>query len=347
MTLPILQAPIWAEFQRKLGKTVHLQEGSGWSYLAVVETSPIGKSLYCPYGPVAMDSRSLADALAALYTAARHEGAIYVRVEPVQTPLGSQPSETLRNLGLEPAPLDVQPRHSWIIDLSPEPRELLAGMRSSNRNVYRNIGKKGVTVRRSEDPTEVDVLIRLLASTAEKGAFTAQTGNYLRTAAEVLMPAGAATLYLAELAGHGPIAAALTYDTEEQRVYAHAAVDGEHRKLSAGVPVVVQLMLDAREQSMTSLDMWGIAPPAEPEHRWAGFTRFKQSFGGDAVTYAGTWDLPVDRVRYRMYRALRHGRLFAARCTRTVSGCTARMRTGARGQWHKRRYGLRGAKTSD
>ncbi len=319
MRTPVLQTDIWATFQRELGKTVHTVSGTGWSFVAIVESSLLGPSLYCPYGPVAEDPRSLAEALAALQDLARTNNAFYVRVEPVNTDDGTDIDEVLRGLGLRPAPLDVQPRHSWLIDLQEEPKKILAGMRSSNRNVYRNVGKKGVSIRSSRDPQDIEILIGFLAKTAEEREFTSHSADYLRTAARVLMPAGAAELYIAELTDHGPIAAALTYDTPDERVYAHAAADDDFRKLSAGVAVVVQLLLDAHNREVPSADMWGVAPPDQPDHKWAGFTRFKQSFGGAGVTYTGTWDLPVASLRYRLYRGLRSTRS-------VVSSTTPRLR---------------------
>jgi lipid II:glycine glycyltransferase (peptidoglycan interpeptide bridge formation enzyme) len=48
-------------------------------------------------------------------------------------------------------------------------------------------------------------------------------------------------------------------------------------------------------------DLWGIAPQgAGPEHAWYGVGLFKKGFGGRPVTWAGTWDVVVDRTLYRM-----------------------------------------------
>ncbi|NKX50449.1 peptidoglycan bridge formation glycyltransferase FemA/FemB family protein, partial [Arthrobacter deserti] len=55
-------------------------------------------------------------------------------------------------------------------------------------------------------------------------------------------------------------------------------------------------------------DMWGVSPEDEPDHKWAGFSRFKRSFGGFEVEYPGTWDLPVNRLMYAAYGAARGAR---------------------------------------
>lgn len=313
----ILQSGPWADFQRALGKEVVELSGEGYQAVAIVETSPLGNSLYVPYGPSAEDIPALSRALSALRAEAARRKLSYVRVEPVSTPLGRLSSEVLREVGLQPAPHDVQPKDSLLIDVTRDEKAILADMRSSNRNIARNIHKKGVTVRRSQNPEDITHLTRLLEKTAARGEFTAHTEDYLGTAAKTLMPHDAATLYLAELQpeteGAAPevIAAALTYDTPQTRVYAHAAASDEHRKLSPGVALVVELIKDAAGRGQAVVDLWGIAPADEPDHKWAGFTAFKKSFGGESVHYPGSWDLPVDRARYTAYRAVRGARTTA------------------------------------
>jgi len=38
---------------------------------------------------------------------------------------------------------------------------------------------------------------------------------------------------------------------------------------------------------------------------WAGITRFKKGFGGRMVRYLGTWDLVLNKNRYRFLQVLR------------------------------------------
>jgi lipid II:glycine glycyltransferase (peptidoglycan interpeptide bridge formation enzyme) len=47
---------------------------------------------------------------------------------------------------------------------------------------------------------------------------------------------------------------------------------------------------------------WGIAPD-DPDHKRAGYTRFKRSFGGQVKEYAGMWDLPIHAVKYSLHPA--------------------------------------------
>lgn len=115
------------------------------------------------------------------------------------------------------------------------------------------------------------------------------------------MPLKAAVLYVAEFEG-APIAATLVYDSEDTRTYAHAAASDEHRKLNAGTALVGQMILDAKEAGLKYFDLYGIADSDDPRHPWAGFTKFKKSFGGEPVTYPGAWDFPIHKWKYRLYR---------------------------------------------
>lgn len=161
-----------------------------------------------------------------------------------------------------------------------------------------------MTFRASQDPADISVLLHFLHLTAARNGFKPQSDEYLTQVAASLLPAGAGTLFIAELEGE-PIAAAFAYDSSDTRVYAHAALDDTHRKLSAGIPLLVTLIADAKEKGLKHVDLWGVAPEDQPDHKWAGFTSFKKSFGGREVSYPGTWDLPVNKLRYGAYQLAR------------------------------------------
>jgi lipid II:glycine glycyltransferase (peptidoglycan interpeptide bridge formation enzyme) len=70
-----------------------------------------------------------------------------------------------------------------------------------------------------------------------------------------------------------------------------------------------EMMRRAREGGASLHDLWGIAPAgAGPEHPWSGVTLFKKGFGGRAVTWAGTFDIVVDRPVYRLRRMVSEAR---------------------------------------
>ena len=306
----ILQSEAWEECLQKDGEQTHRWAGEGWSALAVQKKTPVGSYLFLPYGPAILDAehrtQCLQDALQTLSERARSLGCLFVRCEPTFAVNAAQ----MRSQGLVEAK-EIDPKHTWVLDLAGQPEaELLAGMEKNKPRSWRNMASKGMSVRTTQDPAAVTELTRLLAAVGEQDHFTPQAEAHLRHQLE----AGFATLYLVDLAeaaeasggiGSQVIAAALVYDYDGVRYYAHAAADYEHRKLRAGTVLLVQMILDAARAGQQTFDFWGITTSADPEHPWAGFTQYKKSFGGHQVDYAGTWDLPLNKHKYQLYKTLR------------------------------------------
>ena len=295
-----MQSSDWAAFQSALGNKIFYAAGHDWQVLAILEESRAANRLYCPYGPLAKDKNSFKEALAALKQLAKQQKAVFARIEPI-VPLKEA---DLRSAGLKPALKDIQPRLTWVQDLRWKSEdELLTELTDTNRNLYRNYAKKGLKLRDSRQPTDMSLFIRLMREVARHNNIRQHTDHYYQTMADILLSRGAATLYVAELDGKA-VATAFCFDSPTTRYYAHAAADFEARKLHPASPMVVQMMLDAKAARKTSFDFVGVAPAdAPPTHRWAGFTKFKQSFGGDYKQYLGTWELPANKLFYTIYRA--------------------------------------------
>lgn len=292
-----LQSKAWGSFQEALGRQIVQNSAKDWHYQAIVERGRLGTRLYCPYGPTAKSEEALKDALHMLKVVAREHDAVFVRIEPI-APLNA---DGVRDLGAVKAPRDIQPKHTWRVDLAESEDALIAGMRATNRNLHRTAVKKGVSFRKSSNPKDVAILLGFIHEVARHTGIRPHSDEYFRLQAEILIPKGAAHLFFAELEGRA-IAAAFVYDSESSRYYAHAGGSFEHRKLHAGTPLVSHMMLDAKASGLKSFDFYGIAPPESPNHPWAGFSDFKKSFGGHQVDYAGTWDIPLKSLPYRLYR---------------------------------------------
>ncbi len=300
MTQParhFLQTDAWGAFQEALGRKVVQQSGDGWHFLAIIERGRLGTRLYCPYGPTANGEDSLKVAIDELKKLAQRHKAMFVRMEPM-APVSA---EILRSLGAVPAPRDIQPKHTWRVDLTQPEADIIAKMRATNRNLHRTAGKKGISFRASNDPQDIFAFLEFIHETARRTGIKPHSDSYFETQARTLMPLGAAKLFFADFEDT-PIAAAFAYDSVDGRFYAHAGSSFAHRKLHAGEPLVTHMMLDAKQKGLQFFDFFGIAPPDEENHAWAGFTKFKKSFGGGQVDFLGAWDVPVQPRRYSFYR---------------------------------------------
>lgn len=327
-----LQSPLWEQYEQLEGYQTFRLQDQHFSALAVLQSTPVGKYLFCPYGPTVDSPDSLPTALDALKSLAHEQGAFFIRIEPT-FPL---PAELVNSFHLKKSH-DLDPAHTWVLDLSPSVDELLKGMESRKVRYWRNHQKKGITIRQSHDPAEITILTKLLSKLGDKDNFIPQPEEHLKNQLE----SGFATLYIAELESTSqeptdqesinqkptdqtsttskstpttqnqptkskfPIAAALIYDYNGTRYYAHAAADSRYQKLASGTIVLIQMILDAKEQGAKIYDFWGMTPSSDRNHPWYGFTQYKKSFGGRQVDYAGTYDLPLKPFRYQLYLLIR------------------------------------------
>ncbi len=292
----MLQGRPWAQFQQALGRQVVWAEGDGWSWLGVVTAGRGVTYLYAPYGPTAETNKAFAAALECLEAAASELNLDFVRCEPIGVDRAA-----VVQAGMNQAKM-VQPQHTLIVDLRKDESDLRHDLSSGHRNAINGSERRGLALFMSRSLQDVEGFLELLHQTSGSRGFRAHDDRYYRVMLETLMPLKAASLGLAKCNGE-LVAAAIFFDYGDTRAYAHAGANQEARKLQAAAPLVWQAILDGKTEGLARFDLWGIAPEGAPEsHPWAGFTRFKRSFGGSEITYTGTWEMPIKKSKYRIYR---------------------------------------------
>lgn len=295
------QSEAWQVFQESLGRKVFHRSGEGWEYRAILEPARFGLSrLYCPYGPTAETHRALRTALASLRALARSQNAAYVRIQPLGTEFTH---EDMKRLGAHKIYYS-QPAHTWCVDTTRSTEEIVADMKQNNRNLYRNYTKKDMSYKRSTKPADVSRLTTLLHGVAAHNQISVHPDSYFIAQAKALMPIGAASLHFITYKKQ-TIAAALVYEGAHAHYYAHAAATQEYRKLGASTALLAAIIVDTHERSKQVCDLYGITTSENPDHKWAGFTRFKKSFGGYPQDLSETYEYPVKQLRHAAYRAAR------------------------------------------
>lgn len=311
-----LQSHEWEIYENLEGEKTFWLEGQGWHALILLKSTPLGNYLYLPYGPALENSEKLGSALEKLKELAQENQAFFIRIEPT-LPLCSEGNSStdkisfhnksekylskkqLQKLGLKKSH-DIDPANTWVIDLPSTPGALLDKMEKDRVRRWRNLDKKGIKIRTSKDPEEITILSGLMQKLSSERKFNPQDENHLKNQ----LKAGFATLYIAELDGD-PVAASLVFDYNDTRFAVHAADDPAHHNLRAGVSLTIQKMLDAQAAGKKYYDFWGITTSSNPKHPWYGFTKYKKSYAGRQVDYAGTWDLPLNHGKYAVYQILR------------------------------------------
>ena len=302
MKIPITQSKEWQKLQDDLGEKSFLTREKDFQYLAILKTTPVGNYLYCPYGPIANDASSFKSAIKSLEKLANEHQAIFIRVEPFEKNYAkSLPKYTQKST-------DLNPKETWLLDLTGNDDDLKQKLPSRLLRYYKQAEKKGITIKASHNPDDAHYLLDLQKALAKKKGINTFSEDYYK--AQISQPFS--TLYLLEYTNSEEkkkneiIAAGLVFDDKDTRYNLQGAQTEEGRKLHATGILTIQLILDAKEKDLKTFDFWGIAPEGAPKsHPWAGFTNFKKTFGGYEFDHAGTYDIVLKPVKYKLYQLTR------------------------------------------
>ena len=329
MNIPITQSEAWRKLQTDLGDNSFLIAEGDYHYLAILKHTPAGNYLYCPYGPCYLNEAGFKKAAESLKTLAKENDAIFIRIEPQDPKFAEYKPRNAKKSK------DLNPKETWLLDLTGDDEALKAKLPSRLLRYYRGAEKKGITIETSKDPADIHYLLDLQKALAKEKGISTFSEHYLAT--ELKQPF--ATLYLVkkekdnesetltgdvaggtpmersrdtgETAAAGPvegmvIAAGLVFDDDTTRYNLQGAQSDEGRKLHATGILTIKLILDAKAKNLRTFDFWGIAPEGAPaDHPWAGFTNFKKTFAGYEKDYAGTYDIVLSPAKYKAYGLLR------------------------------------------
>ncbi len=306
-----LQTWQWGEVQRflkiKFWRLILEDEGKIKSVALVIRRDlPLGRSwLYVPRGPIfspgSINIREWEAWQPYWQQLAGEESALFVRIDPA-LPVIDLPA------GWQKAEREVQPRHSLILDLTPSQEELLAGLKSKTRYNIRLAERKGVKVRFSQSPADVEAFIALSRSVTERSRFRYHPPQYYRAILGQLGSDNMAEIAIAEHAGDVLAAHIMIYN-EAVATYAHGASTPQKKELMAPTYLYWQTIKRARERGCRTYDFFGVAPAdAGSDHPWSGISRLKLSFGGQRQDYVGAYDFVVDSAFYQLFNIARRAK---------------------------------------
>lgn len=309
---PFQQTFAWGNFQKSLGRSVFnlaFKETDRYllAALAVKHPLPLGKAyFYIPRGPIlnpSMTAEEQSEILAQFFnqlgTFAKREKVIFARFDPAiikDGPVGLYLSRRYRD-----ATGSIrQPENTLILDLAREEEEILGEMKSKTRYNIRLASKKGVVVNTTDDPTD---FLKLNRETAKRDRFQSHEDAYYKNLIKFFADGEEIKLKLL-IANYQnqAVAAIILAFYNDTALYLHGASAYEYRNVMA--PHLLQWagIKMAKELGLEYYNFWGIAPKDEPNHPWAGITRFKLGFGGLEVNYVRARETAFAKGWYTLAR---------------------------------------------
>jgi lipid II:glycine glycyltransferase (peptidoglycan interpeptide bridge formation enzyme) len=292
---------------------------------------------YLPEGPVLDWSADLSDWLPPMVEHLRGRGAFGVRMGPPVvlrrwsaatvkaavaegaakrlsevppdelSPTGARVVASLAAMGWTPPDADGgfsagQPQHVFQVPLAGRSEEeLLAGFNQLWRRNIKKADKAGVTVAQG-GAEDLPAFHALYVETAARDGFTPRPLPYFQQMWSAMRAEDPDRIRL-YLAHHEDdlVAATTMVRVGGHAWYSYGASSTDKREVRGSNAIQWRMMRDARDAGATVYDLRGITDTLDSGDPHFGLIQFKLGTGGEAVEYAGEWDLPLNRLLYKAF----------------------------------------------
>ncbi len=203
-----------------------------------------------------------------------------------------------------------QPQYVFQIPLAGRTEDdVLKGMNQLWRRNIKKADKQGVEVTSSSTAEELKAFHDLYVHTAERDHFTPRPLTYFTTMVEALGAESPDRIRLWFARHEGDlVAATIAIRVGAHAWYSYGASSTEKRDVRGSNAIQWAMIRDAIAAGADVYDLRGITDTLDPDDSHVGLIQFKVGTGGEAVEYAGEWDLPINRLLYTAFDTYMHRR---------------------------------------
>ncbi|MBP7134181.1 peptidoglycan bridge formation glycyltransferase FemA/FemB family protein [Patescibacteria group bacterium] len=275
-----------------------IEEGSSIQAIALVIEIRARRSSYllCTHGPILRSDASVTDVFHAFTESvtrlAKERGCDFIRLCSLLADR-EEHLYLLKNEGYRPAPIHQSPELAWILDLRKSEEELLQEMRKATRYTIKRSEKDGITVSISDRVEDLDRFWEVYTETVDRQHFSPFSKDYFRQEFLQFKEKDRVRLFFGEHEGK-TISTAFVVFSETSGFYHHGA-SSRASKVNGSCAVQWEAIKEAKRRGCSWYNFWGIAPPDQPKHPWAGLSLFKTGFGGQSEAYVHAHDKPITK----------------------------------------------------
>ena len=212
-------------------------------------------------------------------------------------PVGQTVLHLLDRRGWRFSPEQIQFRNTVLIDVRPDPDELLARMKSKWRYNIRLAQRNGVEVNVGA-AADLPVFYQMYAETAHRDGFLIRPEAYYMDVWQRFIAVDQAELLLSSVDGE-VVAGMILFFLGSSAWYMYGASTEQHRKLMPNHLLQWTAICRVKARGCNQYDMWGAPDVFDDRDGMWGVYRFKRGFGGEVRQGIGAYDFPV---RPRLYR---------------------------------------------
>jgi lipid II:glycine glycyltransferase (peptidoglycan interpeptide bridge formation enzyme) len=288
-----LQTTYWAEF--KNWDTHYLIfEGSSGVYgycVLLIDKKYFFKLAYVPRGPILNDYSKFKDAISSIEDFSKKQHVSLLKIEPDHIDTDINYSDIFKKYikvndfiqPIQTAMLDVGDRDSMIKNIP-----------SKYRGRIRN--KFNLELRTIEDISE---FFKVYSDTANMKHFKQRNVEYFKNMKIYFKDH---VRIFAVYYNNTLIAASFNILWQDTLTYLYSGSDKKYNNMYPGYFLVFESSLSMKDNGIKVTDLWGVS---DDNTKWQGFSEFKKNIGGKVTDFPGSFDLPLNKLYYFLYKFVR------------------------------------------
>ncbi|OGC06700.1 hypothetical protein A2230_01535 [candidate division WOR-1 bacterium RIFOXYA2_FULL_36_21] len=260
---------------------------------------------YAPRGPIVdfQNTQALDFILAEMKKVAKKHNAILLKIDPQvkesEKCTVNSVQNVLKEKGFVVCKKQIQPRSTFIVDLTLSSEDLLKSFEEKTRYNIRLAAKKGVVVKELSTDDGVEVFYKIYQETCKRDNFLIHPLKYYQNIKKLLVDHALANIFIAYL-NEAPIAAVYTFNFGSRLWYMYGASLSKHRNVMPNHALHWHIIQWAKKRDFKSYDLFGIPSNPTKDHPLWGVYRFKKGFNGELVKYIGVYDLVYNPLLYKV-----------------------------------------------
>lgn len=303
----VLQCRAFGEAKSRYGWGTNYQileapAGSIASLFLTRQLPGFGQLWYAPKGPGVSSLSQLGELASSVEH--RAPNVFLIKIEPeLQRNAGTDSDAGA--LCLIKSARDIQLNSSTVVvDLNPTEDEILASFKQKTRYNIRLAERKGVKVEAVEiNDDTINQMYALMRATYSRAGVYTRSKDYFKDFWQLHAAAQCGQLFFATFEGKVQAAAFITY-LGHKALYKDGASTRDRSDLQAPYLLQWEAMRWLKNHGVTEYDLHGTPPASQLEdsnHPLVSLGRFKTGFNSVITEYLGTYDLPIDRRRYKAW----------------------------------------------
>ena len=303
----VLQSPEWATVNSVKGDSATFGPlGKKGFTMAIIRNAKRGRYMEIPAGPIIDwdDDYEVERAFDKLKSIASQVDCGFIRIRPqlLDTP---ENRKKLEKHGFILAPMHLGAQNTVFVDLTKTEDEILASFRRQTRYEVRQSEKQGIIVEKHTDLETFEDFHRIQLETARRQHFVPP--DFVELKAEHDAFGKNAVIYSAKTKDGELICYGLILKSGVEGDYFEAASTELGHKYPGAYAIQWQVIRDLKAEGYKRYNLFGIAPPNQPNHRYAKVTTFKTGFG-EVTNFVPAHDFVLNPMKYRLNTLVENAR---------------------------------------